>query len=308
MFLRNSFGHTFALGIAGYQFPSSTDSWDDANWLVVEVAASGPAGVWRFRDPALQTAEATRLAAWLETVASGRRPVYQRMDFLEPVLAFELQEPASRRFRVLFELEGRPPWANDRTAERWGEVGLEFEPSPGELQAAAGELRAALRRFPERGKRDRAFADPSAGREHLAMMRRFLVESVQWLAADADAQLAAVPDDRFVCDEMVLTFALSLENARDAGAGVGDRLFDEVAAGLSAELAASAAELGGEDMAERWSPIGLRQHQEWEDVRAVARRLLDRIGEPRCDADLRRLSAVGKSHWVGESSGATPAN
>lgn len=297
MFLRNDFDHALELAIAGYQFPSATDSWDDANWLVVEVAGNGPHGTWRFSDPALQTTEVARLAHWLEAVAVGRRPVHQRMDFLEPVLAFELQEPASRRFRVVFELEGRPSWASHREAERWGEVWLEFEPDPGQLQAAASDLRAALRRFPERGRRKEDFADQELGREHLAMMRSSLVESVQWLAADAESQIAAVPDHRFICDDMVLTFELSYDNAREAAAGIDDEVLEEVSAGLLAELAAAVAELGGEGLAERWSPTGLKQHPEWEDVRAAARRLLDRLGEPRRDADLRRLSTVRRMLW-----------
>ncbi len=293
MILENTPGHRFELTVAGYQFPSVTHGWDDANWLVVEVAAKGSDGTWRFRDPALQTTELARLADWLDAVGSGRRPVPQRMDFLEPTLAFELQEPESRRFRIIFELDARPPRAEDRDPERWAEVWLEFEPSSAQLGAAAAELRATLSRFPERGRRDLAFADRETGREHLAMMRAFLVESVQWLAADPEAQIAAVPDQPFICDDLALTFQLHLDNARDAAAGVGDELFAGAAAGLLDELADSVAELGGQGNPARWSPMGLRQDQEWERVRGAARRLLKRIGESRRDADLRTRSAVG---------------
>lgn len=304
MILGNTSGHRFELAISGYQFPSAADSWHDANWLVIEVSARGPEGAWRFSDPALLTNEVARLADWLEAVGSGRRPVNQRMDFLEPVLAFELREPTSRMFRILFELEGRPPWAEVREPERWAEAWVEFEPDASELRAAAAELRTMLGRFPERGRRDQAFADRELGREHLAMMRTFLIEAVQWLAADAEAQLAALPDERFICDEMALTFELSVENAREAVVGVGDDLLDQAATGLMNELAAHVAELSGEGKPERWSPTGLREHNEWEAVRAAARRLLERIGEPRRDAELRRLSAVGKSYWENEAGGA----
>lgn len=115
-------GESVELTIVGYEYPSMTASgkndWD-ANWLVIQGEVSDGQRRWRFRDPALTTWEASRVASWLRSVASQDvRPSPLNEDemggltFTEPNLGFSLHDRRGDAavLRVHFSLESAPPW------------------------------------------------------------------------------------------------------------------------------------------------------------------------------------------------------
>jgi hypothetical protein len=88
----------------------------------------------------------TSLELASEDAGSGRR-----IEFLEPNLAFEIQDATSTdvQLRVWFELELRPPWARAEGAlER--DLSAKLSVSRYELASTAADLRAQRKRFPDR--------------------------------------------------------------------------------------------------------------------------------------------------------------
>jgi hypothetical protein len=88
----------------------------------------------------------TSLELVSEDAGSGRQ-----IEFLEPNLAFEIQDATSTdvQLRVWFELELRPPWARAEGAlER--DLSAKLSVSRYELASTAADLRAQRKRFPDR--------------------------------------------------------------------------------------------------------------------------------------------------------------
>lgn len=76
------------LTVLGYQYPAITDDEWDSNWLNIQIHAQDERGSWTATDPCLLTTDLTYLAEWFEATAS--RQSQQRINFLEPNLAFEI--------------------------------------------------------------------------------------------------------------------------------------------------------------------------------------------------------------------------
>ncbi len=151
MHLSGTGGDSLELAISGYQFPETTGG-DDADWLLVDTAASAGGRPWRTRNPSLQTFEVEALAQWLEGIAHGSS-FPDTCDFVEPNLSFELVrvDRAGAELRAYFEVESRPPWAPAGGAglrDLW----VTLTPSRDEVAAAAAALRAALATFPTRAR------------------------------------------------------------------------------------------------------------------------------------------------------------
>jgi len=133
------------LTIEGYQFPEiETDEWD-SNWLIIAGEAVIDGRAWSFRDSCLTTFEVTRLAAWLDAVASCL-PTHPFCGFTEPNLEFS--RPDRHSIWLGFALESAPPWANHR--DEWYTYGVRL-PVDASLHEAAANLRCQLARFPLRG-------------------------------------------------------------------------------------------------------------------------------------------------------------
>jgi hypothetical protein len=151
MKLFNAAGSALTLTIVGYQFPRETPERYDANWLMVRVSAARAGRAWTFTDPCLLTWEVASLAQWLTEVQSGRSPQPADCSFTEPLLRFQLAAAPNGQptLRVLFELEGRPPWAY---SDSFGgeDVVLDFPLAGIDLHAASASLRAQLQRYPVR--------------------------------------------------------------------------------------------------------------------------------------------------------------
>jgi hypothetical protein len=137
------------LEVIGYQFPKLETEPYDSNWLNIRIEATHPGGKWKATDPSLLTYEAAELADWLDGVANGSIVAPSELSFLEPNLRFELIEKPSPTVRVYFELESRPKWAPADGASM-DDLWLDFPVDSDQLRAAASNLRAQLRPFPQR--------------------------------------------------------------------------------------------------------------------------------------------------------------
>jgi hypothetical protein len=276
--------------IEGYQFPSEQRHFEDANWLVIAGTVEAATQKRRFRDAALMTFEVERLAAWLNDVAADRHPRWREQGFIEPLFTFRQLRPDSFDLSLTLSHEAAPVVVFDE------ELQLELTPTRQELEAAARDLRSDLTGFPVRGTEEFAL-EPDEAAAGLQEWRAFLVQAVQWMAAPSEAQLAALPDSSFLIDEMVLTFTGELEEARRLASASERLVFDGEAAGSLDRLEALVAALPTNGSSGLWSPPALSQAAEWERVRTGARSVLTALGQPRRDAELRHLPAVGKSHW-----------
>ncbi|QNA85172.1 hypothetical protein G4G27_15080 [Sphingomonas sp. So64.6b] len=141
-----SFAH---LSIVSYQIPDNDSDDDeewDSDWLMVCGQVSLLGREWQFVDPCLTTAEARRLADWLDAVARGEDSP-QFCDFTEPNLDFRRQP--NGEIRVSFALESAPPWA--KRGDDWIKHGFVVPIGP-QLADAAARLRQQLSRFPTRGR------------------------------------------------------------------------------------------------------------------------------------------------------------
>ncbi len=149
MRFQDSSGTYFQLNINGYAEPHARN-YSRANWLRIKISASGPFGSWRTECPGLTTYEAGWLADWLEEAAKGTE-TRQRLDFLEPSLAFLLLDlPEGLTLRICLEGQVRPQWMSPRPAGQH-EVWLDFPlPAAESFARAAADLRRELARFPER--------------------------------------------------------------------------------------------------------------------------------------------------------------
>lgn len=98
------------LAIDGFQFPGAPDI--DGDWLNVAGTVRAKGQTWSFRDPCLLADELVSLVAWLRALSEGRDGILdQRIEFLEPNLAFEFErlDPSTVRLNVELDLEAAPP-------------------------------------------------------------------------------------------------------------------------------------------------------------------------------------------------------
>lgn len=145
---------SFQLTVLGYQHPDAAGEPYDANWLTIQVHASGPQGAWTGTDSCLLTYEAARLADWLEAVAEGKEPA-RAISFLEPVLLFRLVSvDGGRALRIHFGNLINPSWRNleERAPSANPDIWLDFSLNEVDLGAAARDLRQQIRRYPNRAE------------------------------------------------------------------------------------------------------------------------------------------------------------
>jgi hypothetical protein len=152
------------LSVARYQFPGiqgQGDSGWDANWLQVAGAVAMADGKsWSFEDPCMTTWEAAQLGSWLNAVADGLVPPSplctgqdeHMLVFVEPVVAFSLQERLGDRVqvRVHLSLEALPQWLRGDEQPDIFSFYIVLDMSAAELASAAADWTGNLRRFPRR--------------------------------------------------------------------------------------------------------------------------------------------------------------
>jgi hypothetical protein len=168
MRITDASGQVLELEVLGYQFPDhrskqetrekaiaggligrpSAERWD-ANWLVIRGYVQTSRGSWKFEDPCLETWEARSLCDCLTRVAAGEPN--ERLDFIEPNLAFNVASPRNDAqlvgVVVEFGLEARPPWSSPEVFEQ-SPVNFDFRRT--DLAQAAADLAGELDRYPER--------------------------------------------------------------------------------------------------------------------------------------------------------------
>jgi len=146
-------GAFIEFGITQYQFPDmelSPGNRDDLNWLRVQFRVSDGERRWSRNDPAWQTDDLPRLAAWLRQTADGRAP-RDPWTALEPLLTI-VCERATPNVELVAELRlelqsddakmSNLDWENPET--------IRLAPASNELLAAAEVLDEAIRRLPPR--------------------------------------------------------------------------------------------------------------------------------------------------------------
>jgi hypothetical protein len=109
---------------------------------------------WAFEDPCLTTWEAAELGSWLNAVADGLVPPSpfgtgqdeQMLVFLEPVVAFSLQERIADRVqvRVHLSLEALPQWLRGDEQPDIFDFFVVLDMSAAELAAAAADWTDSL--------------------------------------------------------------------------------------------------------------------------------------------------------------------
>jgi len=146
-------GTSFTLTIVGYQYPQLATAPYDSNWLTIRIDATNPQGTWSATDPCLLTYEVSRLADWLDAIATGK-VAKATCGFIEPCLLFRLDGDASghQELRIYLELEPRPPWSGSKLAGQ-EDLWLTFPLSAIDLAVAASMLRQQLERYPQRAER-----------------------------------------------------------------------------------------------------------------------------------------------------------
>ena len=152
-------GTCFQMKILGYAEPYAR-TYGQANLLRQKININCAYGSWLADYSGFTTYETAWLAEWLEQVAAGTA-TRQRLDFLEPSLAFTLLDlpadcGAGRSLRIYLEGQAHP-------GGRFGLCGgahdtwLDFPLITDEaLFQAAIELRKTLLKYPERKRQVRA--------------------------------------------------------------------------------------------------------------------------------------------------------
>ena len=116
------------------------------DWVVVAVSVDCDRGSWSFRGPFLTVNEARGLSRWLTRVSRHGVPG-MRLEFFEPVLAFELVSGSGPTvvLRALFGHEGLPPFAKQHDeyapSEQFRSEPIDIEATVDALRAAGDELR-----------------------------------------------------------------------------------------------------------------------------------------------------------------------
>jgi hypothetical protein len=148
MRLEGADGQSLQLTVLRYQFAGGDNEFD-LNWLTVRGEVRARDASWSFEDPCLLASEARTLGSWLRHVTNPQAD-YERLDFIEPNLAFEVSSrtDAAVTIRVFFEVEVRPPGSEVSVGDDdyWLDLHLETRA----LQAASDEWLAELELFPVR--------------------------------------------------------------------------------------------------------------------------------------------------------------
>jgi hypothetical protein len=148
MRLEDRDGQSLQLTVLRYQFAGGDNEYD-LNWLIVRGEVRTHVESWSFEDPCLLAAEATTLGSWLRHVTNPQA-YYQRLDFIEPNLAFDVaaRSEDAVTIRVFFELEARPRGSEGSVGDDdcWLDLNLEIR----SLQTASDEWLAELELFPVR--------------------------------------------------------------------------------------------------------------------------------------------------------------
>jgi hypothetical protein len=150
MKLQGDKGNLFELEITGYRSPEVVDRFWEANWLTVQCRVHHPRGDWTYTGPSLTTFELEQLARWLDGAAAGN-PDPKAGYFTESHLTFIYAPPPAAAIEVRFAFEAAPPWLTDRNHRLDGAV-VNFPLALNDPRLCAQDLRAALARFPQRGK------------------------------------------------------------------------------------------------------------------------------------------------------------
>jgi hypothetical protein len=144
-----STGDSFELTLLSYQFPTSTDTEYDGNWLVIKTVAAIKGQRWTHTDPSLLTWEIKEIAEWLRDLAQGIA-TKTRLDFIESNIAFEMLDKSDiTRIKISLDLESRPPWIERIYSEEAAE-GPIVECSKEQLLTWSDDLFEQLRKFPQR--------------------------------------------------------------------------------------------------------------------------------------------------------------
>ncbi|MEM9081434.1 MAG: hypothetical protein AAGC74_12160 [Verrucomicrobiota bacterium] len=142
---------SFALHVAGYQFPELENEDYDSNWLNIRIDVLHPEGSWTATDPSLLTYELRELGTWLASITKNPAESSE-IDFIEPNLKFQYRaESDPQILRILFELESRPGWAPSDGAgmeDLWVDIPFARE----DFESAAAAIAEECRRFPQRTK------------------------------------------------------------------------------------------------------------------------------------------------------------
>lgn len=108
-----------------------------------------------------------------------------------------------------------------------------------------------------------------------------MVWAIRWLAADPEAALTAVDDERIVPDEIAEDLDHWLEVCR------GWNLIDEPTLAILDAIDQAFSEMSGLSNAENWTPEAVRTSEMWLQQRMRARDALTQMGEARADERLR---------------------
>lgn len=122
-------------------------SKDDANWLMVRIAASDGRREWEAVDPAFRVQDLQRLVEWLRSLAAATRMEISKFRGIEPCLRLEAQRSGeSVVLQALFESECHP----SRRHSSGDPYVVEMIATPGALRRFADALEEKLRPFPIR--------------------------------------------------------------------------------------------------------------------------------------------------------------
>lgn len=146
-------GAFIEFGITQYEFPGMAlkpDNRDDLNWLRVQFRVSDGQRRWSRNDPAWQTDDLPRLAAWLRQAADGQAP-REPWTGLEPLLTL-VCERAGPIVELMAELRlelqsddakmSNLEWDNPET--------IKLAPTRDELSSTVDVIDQAVKRLPPR--------------------------------------------------------------------------------------------------------------------------------------------------------------
>ena len=141
---------SFEINIVNYQFPKAREEYD-SNWLVMRIKVRDKEKSWQVTDACLLTWEIKWLCKWFKKIINNEEG--KELIFMEPNLRFIKSKKTDKNIciRVYFELEARPKWAYSNIVGE-EDLWIDLMPSKSELNSAINDLRAQLKKFPERGK------------------------------------------------------------------------------------------------------------------------------------------------------------